>query len=435
MDRTIWLKEIDETAESWIATNLNQYGFQVNPNDSPAECSRAVLVCKSEDRELLSEQVHEILRQLREDQSLWVITTGILDRKSITKDKRVSILSPTGMSVQHIEDRLVAELALDLPSNEVFFGNLLRFSKPMRDLCNRIKKVAKLKDPVLILGETGSGKGVVAEELHRLSVREGELLKVNSAEFNDNALESELFGHKKGAFTGADSNRVGLIQAAGGSSFFLDEIGEMKMLLQARILSVIEDLRVRKVGDNNYEKISARFIFATSKDLKKEVQDGAFRKDLYQRLRVYTLRIPPLRERRSEILLLANHFLEAFNRAYKRSLSFTDRAHDALFAHPWYGNVRELRSVVYQAAGLSDEKGLVSDSVLLEALDESIDDNPQGQSFQFSATEEPWDTVQERLQKAYFHKLIAGTKSMKEAMEISGFSKARFYELKKKLGL
>jgi DNA-binding NtrC family response regulator len=218
----------------------------------------------------------------------------------------------------------------------------------MHELFQRIEEVAKTSAKVLILGETGTGKELVARSIHHNSLRKGKpYLKLNCAAIPAELLESEIFGHRKGAFTGAIADRKGKFIEADGGTLFLDEIGDMSMHLQAKLLRVLEDNEVEMIGDNTPRQVDVRVIAATNKNLEKLVEEGKFREDLYYRLNVFKISIPPLRERPEDILPLAHHFLKEFSETHNKSvLSIKRRASALLLNYNWPGNVRELRNLI-----------------------------------------------------------------------------------------
>lgn len=237
-------------------------------------------------------------------------------------------------------------------------------SEKMRELLNVLPKIARADSNVLITGETGVGKELVARAIHRLSDRAGkEFVAVNCAAFPEGLLESELFGHVRGAFTGAHCDRPGLFEVASGGTLFLDEIGDMPLNLQAKLLRVIESGRFRRVGGVTEMNVNVRIIAATNKDLKKEIEEGRFREDLYYRLNVIPVHIPPLRERREDISLLAEHFAKKF----APSKRLTQEALEALKSYSWKGNVRELKNVIERVCLLSQ-----SDEITVRDLPSEI---------------------------------------------------------------
>ena len=210
---------------------------------------------------------------------------------------------------------------------------------------------------VLIYGETGTGKGLVARMIHRLSSRASKpFADINCAAIPENLLESELFGHERGAFTGAVERKVGLIEAANHGSVFLDEIREMDLTLQAKLLSLLDTQQFRRVGAVNPTTVDIRFIAATNKVLLSEVTAGKFREDLYYRLQVVALNLPPLRERGEDVLILTGHFIDRYNAVYKRNITgLSDEAADIFRHYKWPGNVRELENLLERIFILEDD--------------------------------------------------------------------------------
>ena len=225
-------------------------------------------------------------------------------------------------------------------------------SPAMRDLLRRAARFARSDAPVVVLGETGTGKEVVARVLHANSARaDRAFVAVNVAALPAELLESELFGHARGAFTGAGSARDGLFHEADGGTLFLDEIGEMPLPLQVKVLRALQDGEIRRVGENQSVGVDVRIVCATHRDLAERVREGAFREDLYFRLKVLTLQVPPLRERRDDIVPLAERFLAEGRTGHT---GFTAAARSRLLAHRWPGNVRELENAVRHGAALAE---------------------------------------------------------------------------------
>jgi DNA-binding NtrC family response regulator len=226
--------------------------------------------------------------------------------------------------------------------------NLVGQSAAMQQTIEMIRQVAPSRSTVLIQGESGTGKELVAQAIHNLSPRsKGPFVAVHGASLTPTLLESELFGHEKGAFTGAVENRRGRFELADGGTLFLDEIGEIDARLQVKILRVLEEHRFERVGGQRTIDVDVRLITATNRDLRERVARGEFREDLFYRLNVVVLHIPPLRERMEDIPLLANHFLKEFAAENQKPVpALSPDALDALAAHGWPGNVRELRNVI-----------------------------------------------------------------------------------------
>jgi two-component system response regulator HydG len=235
------------------------------------------------------------------------------------------------------------------------FGELVGSSPPMRELCAKLAKIADNDAAVLLTGESGTGKELVARAIHAASSRgQGPFVAINCAAMPAQLLESELFGHAKGAFTDAKAAKVGLFQAATGGTIFLDEIGELPLEIQPKLLRVLQERSVRPVGANAEEKIDARVISATNRDLEGMVEEGRFRQDLYFRINVLAIALPPLRARGGDILALARHFLDRIaTRTGKRAPGLTAEAAQKLMGYPWPGNVRELENSIEYAVALA----------------------------------------------------------------------------------
>jgi DNA-binding NtrC family response regulator len=240
-------------------------------------------------------------------------------------------------------------------------GPLLGVSPAMQEIYRLIEMAAPSPAPVLILGETGTGKELVARTIHDLSQRaKGPFVAVNCSAIPETLLESELFGHEKGAFTGAMSRRPGYFELADGGTIFLDEIAEMSSNLQAKYLRVLQDSQVRRIGAHDEVSVDVRVVCATNKDVTKAVQEGTFREDLYYRVNVLTIALPPLRRRPEDIPLLAEAFMTEFNEKYERQVRGIDEAARKLLRdHAWPGNVRELRNVIERAV-VSCEDGMIT---------------------------------------------------------------------------
>ena len=234
---------------------------------------------------------------------------------------------------------------------------LIGEDKSMQTINRLISKVAPTQSTVLILGETGTGKELVARALHDESQRADKpFVAINCGALPENLIESELFGHRKGAFTGADEQRVGLFEVANGGTIFLDEIGELPKAMQAKLLRVLESREIRRIGDNEAFKIDVRVVCATHRDLPAMVEDGEFREDLMYRINPFEIRLPPLRERQGDIPLLAEHLYRRFQSNLPAGVEpFTAAALDILRHHAWPGNVRELANVIEHATILCDD--------------------------------------------------------------------------------
>lgn len=229
-------------------------------------------------------------------------------------------------------------------------------SRIMKNVVEMIKKVSHSPVTVLILGESGTGKELVARAVHYNSPRNTKhFTAINCAAIPETLLESELFGYEPGAFTGATSRKIGLFEATNGGTMFLDEIGDLPVMTQSKILRVLQEKEIRRIGGREPIKVDVRIIAATNKDLEKEMQSGGFREDLYYRLRVVTVELPPLRDRNEDIPELARYFIERYNNEFgKRVKGLDDAAMKALLEYNWPGNIRQLESVIERAVIMSD---------------------------------------------------------------------------------
>jgi DNA-binding NtrC family response regulator len=231
--------------------------------------------------------------------------------------------------------------------------NMVGSHGSMQDVFRMVKKVAASNSTVLIYGESGTGKELVARALHQESDRRDRpFYAVNVAAIPEGILEAELFGHEKGAFTGADARKVGIFEQASGSTLFLDEVGDLRRDLQVKLLRTLQEREIVRLGGNERIRVDVRIVAATNQDLEEAVKEGRFREDLYYRLNVLPIRLPPLRERTTDIPLLVDHFLKKYSQGRKRTI--TDAALKLLMAYDWPGNVRQLESVVERAILLSE---------------------------------------------------------------------------------
>jgi two-component system, NtrC family, response regulator len=256
------------------------------------------------------------------------------------------------------------------------FDNILGKSPAIIEAIALAKKVARTNTTVLLLGETGTGKEVFAQAIHAESDRQGKpFIAVNCSSFSNELLKSELFGHVAGSFTGAAKDKKGLFEEADGGTLFLDEIGEMNLELQARLLRVLEDGFFNRVGDSKAMKVNVRIIAATNKDLKREADNNQFRPDLFYRLAVFTIHLPPLREHNEDIEILADHFLKEFSNKVNRKVKKMDEFFlKILNHHAWKGNIRELRNVIERAVIVANGDTLTSDLLPFDFLSDATED-------------------------------------------------------------
>jgi len=288
------------------------------------------------------------------DGALNSIISGALDYlvKPFTKDElKNSVEKSLPKKSLRSEERISKS---NQPS---IYAGIVGQSEEIEQLIDLIERVKNNRATVLIQGESGTGKELVARAIHyKGSFAANPFIPVNCGAIPEELLESELFGYKKGAFTGANENRQGFFQAAAGGTIFLDEIGTAPLSVQTRLLRVLQEKEVRRIGEQQAQKIDIRVIAATNSDLRKMIQNGSFREDLYYRLNVMQIETPPLRDHKSDIPLLAKNFLRKYATEYgKPRIEFTEKALNILIRHNWPGNVRELENVVQRALIMSEE--------------------------------------------------------------------------------
>ncbi|HEU4768223.1 MAG TPA: sigma 54-interacting transcriptional regulator, partial [Pyrinomonadaceae bacterium] len=274
--------------------------------------------------------------------------------------------------VQRLKDRLHHENIylqeeIRVASN---FGQIIGRSEPLRKVLQQAEQVAPLNTTVTILGETGTGKELLAHAIHNLSPRHGRtLVKVNCAALPGTLIESELFGHEKGSFTGADSRRMGRFEIANGGTLFLDEVGDLPLDVQAKLLRVLEEGEFDRVGGSHTIKVDVRVIAATNRNLEDAVRKGEFRSDLYYRLNIFPITLPPLRERKEDIPILVTHLVTQVSKKLGKTIETVPNETMAkLRSYPWPGNIRELRNVIERAVIITQGTNLmVTDDLQLES--------------------------------------------------------------------
>lgn len=305
------------------------------------------------------------------------------------------------------------------------FEGMLGTSQKMQDVFSVIRKVATTDAPVLVAGESGTGKELVAGAIHRLSIRQANpFIVINCGAIPENLLESELFGHEKGAFTGAHIQRKGRFEMADGGTLFLDEIGELPMLLQVKLLRFLQERVVERVGGREQIEVDTRVIAATNRDLKEAMQAGNFREDLYYRLGVIFISIPPLRERSGDVLLMAKVFMERYAEENKKKIKgFTLDAIDAIEKYGWPGNVRELENRIKRAVIMCDGQKLTPEDLEMAA--------PLAPYEAMSLKEARECLERELIIKA----MIRNTDNLTKAATELGISRPTLYDLMSKFGL
>ena len=335
--------------------------------------------------------------------------------------------------------------ARQLPADTSGHG-IIGESDGMRQLFNKIKRVGQADVTVLIHGESGTGKELVAKAIHMQSQRADEAqVSVNCAAIPETLIESELFGHQKGAFTGAHADRKGLIETASGGTLFLDEIGELPLESQARLLRVLQEGEIRRVGDVQPRKVDIRLVCATHRNLRKMVEQGQFREDLYYRLNVVELTVPALRERGDDIFLLAGAFLQRVSKKFDRpQLRLSNASRQALAAHSWPGNVRELENALERAGILAESDLVMPEHLGLENITQApaLPSEPLSQTEAETETETETETADEprgemSLEDYFQHFVLAHQDDMNET-ELAkrlGVSRKCLWERRQKLGI
>ncbi len=313
---------------------------------------------------------------------------------------------------------------------------ILGESEATLNILEKIKTVANTNAKVLIHGESGTGKELVAWAIHHNSSRKGNpYIRVNCAAIPGDLLESELFGYKKGSFTGAHSDREGKFIAADGGTLFLDEIGDMDLHLQAKLLRVLEENEVDVIGKNVPRKIDVRIIAATNQNLKEKIKEGSFREDLYHRLNVVNIWIPPLRERKDDILPIAYHFLHEFNDTYNKKVrGFNKQLERILLNHPWKGNVRELKNVVEKLV-IFARKDELDHSDIKSALDfDQTKKKPDDEIF--DSTGKSLKEMKTEFERKYITKVLEENDwKLNAAAKVLGIDRTNLFRKMKKLGI
>ncbi len=312
--------------------------------------------------------------------------------------------------------------------------NIVGKSRAMKDLIEMVAMIAPSEATVLIIGDSGTGKELIAKSIHYNSDRrDGPLVIVNCAALTETLLESELFGHEKGAFTGADRRREGRFMRADRGTIFLDEIGEMSPIMQAKLLRVIQEREIERVGSSKTIKVDVRIIAATNRDLQKDVSSGKFREDLFYRLNVVTLRVPSLRERLDDIPLLTQHFLKKYAAKNRKAVkAFTPLAMDMFLKYDWPGNVRELENAVERAVIL-----LPGDYITEKELPLNITQSyPRDDLFRDNSTLVPEDLSLEEIEKSAILATLEATAGNKsETARKLGINRRTLYMKLKKFGV
>jgi DNA-binding NtrC family response regulator len=379
------------------------------------------------------------LRELRPDAAVLIITayatvdTAIRALKEGAVDYLVKPINPHEISM--VMERLIRLRTLEYEnrvlrqrlSGSQSFENIISKNARMRELITLVRDVASFRSTVLIRGESGTGKELFARAIHQCGDRkEGPFVAVSCAALTESLLESELFGHEKGAFTDARDRRLGKFELADGGTLFLDEMGDISPKLQADLLRVLQERQFYRVGGDSLVKVDVRVIAATHVDLEEAIREGQFRQDLYYRLNVIEIRVPPLRERLDDVPLLARHFVERLSVELGKPIEgISDEAMSALMAHRWQGNVRELENAIERAIVSCREPVLLADDFAY------LQRNQSGQG----ALELGEISLQELEKRAIRATLQRTRGNVKEAAAVLGIDRSTLYEKLKRYGI
>jgi DNA-binding NtrC family response regulator len=386
--------EDNKSMQEMLASILGEKGYLVKTAD---DVSDAMLLLKKENFHVIISDLQlpgvdgiEFLKKIKHMNIPFIMLTAFGSIELAVKAMKLGAFDFVSKPVDPDYLFLIVEKALEstriLRENIIFkeiYGSeleksvIIGSSPSILREAEKLKQVAGTETPVLLLGESGTGKELFARAIHNLSSRkEKPFVAINSASIPENLLENELFGHEKGAYTDAYVRQIGKLELTQGGTFFLDEIGDLSLNLQGKILRVIEEKKVSRIGSNQEIDLDIRFIFATNVNLEKAVSESKFRKDLYFRINVFPIKLPPLRDRDGDIILLAEYFVKKFSREMKKGdISFGEKAKEKLKSYRWPGNIRELLNTIERALILCKDREITgSDIVLPEKPFSLVDD-------------------------------------------------------------
>ncbi|HEX8174364.1 MAG TPA: sigma 54-interacting transcriptional regulator [Pyrinomonadaceae bacterium] len=397
-----------------------------------------ILISATQNTDDASDGIEHIRHRLSPAQRLVLCMPYTTFSELLIQQGADEIIQPAGQSVDRIFERILGYLIQEKRVEQYAYQGMRGATWQMRKIYGDIEKYARVNRSVLILGETGTGKSLVAQALHNLAGRSGKLVHIDCPAIGPEVIESELFGHMIGAFTGAVKDRMGLIETAKKGTAFVDEIGDLAEHLQAKLLDAVENNRVRPMGGNDYKKVDTRFVFATNRDLPERMREGKFREDLYARINTLVIKMPPLRKRLADIPLLADHFIERYNHDNNSSVKLQPGAIDELFRYHWPHNVRELKNVVDSAAAKAGETGNITNVILQEIIRDLREiwqghtkATGQENSIRIDPQTDTWPALEARAKETYFKALVEVAENMKHASELSGIHRSHLHEILK----
>src|SRR6516164_2803841 len=348
--------------------------------------------------------------------------------KPFVVDDMLGILHRIEEKLQLVKGATVGtELAEAMPNTEIIGA-----TPKMVDIYKKVAKIARIDSPVLVVGESGSGKELIARALHSNSRRaSAPFMVINCGALTETLLESELYGHERGAFTGATGPRKGLLESAAGGTLFLDEISETSLSFQVKLLRVIQEREIRRVGSNETIKVDIRLIAATNRDLREMVRTNRFREDLFHRLNVFTIALPALKERVEDIPLLASYFLKIFSAKHGKNVRLAADAVEAMKRYSWPGNVRELRNMLERAITFNDTGVIQADELEFGEVEEETAFGAADAAHSGTA-----NSSLDQMEKDHIIKVLKETGgNKKRAAQILGIERRTLYNKAKRLGI
>jgi len=417
----------DQGIRDFLEIMLSREGYEVT---CAADANKALSQCKKEKYDLILTDLKmpkidgiEFLKEVKDicQETMVILMTAYASPETALSAMKEGAYDyvEKGFDIEDIKTIIISALdkkgvkrddALFIKkvADDVSFGKMIGKSKGMLKVYSIIKKVAETPTNVLILGESGTGKELVAKAIHENSPRMNmPFVVINCGGVPESLLEGELFGHMKGAFTGAHVDKPGLFEVARGGTIFLDEIGDLPPLLQVKLLRVVQEKTFRRVGGAEDKKVDIRIISATNKNLEEKVNDGSFREDLYFRLNVIPIHIPPLRERKEDIPILTNYFIEKYSKAFGKEIKkISSYALELLMTYPFPGNVRELENIIERSVALETSNIVLPENLFLTGNVPEIN--------RFSDVEIPKDGVDLNEELAKYEKYLI-EKALKKA--------------------